>query len=126
MSTKVMPVVASCHIHVDVIVAMAVPTKRPGGVVSSGGRSIVMHGELSPHRDLAISAKLGDGICLCVMGLPSGVFIHWVKIFSAPVTWPETVGVLTVEGTVSLEYPLPLVGPTPLVLALQFLLLLHS
>ena len=74
MTTTVKPVATSCHIHMDVIVAMAVPTKRPGGVVSSGGRSIVMRGVLSPHKDLAISAKLGGGVYFCVTGLPD--FFH--------------------------------------------------
>ena len=96
MSTKVIPIAASCCIHVDVILAMTVPTKRPGGAVSSGWRSIVMHWEPSPYKNLAILAKLGGGIHLCEMGLPSAVFTHWVKIFGAPVLWPETVRVFAV------------------------------
>ena len=110
-------------IHVDVIVAMAVPAKRPDGVDSSGGRSIVICGESSPYKDLTILAKLGGGIHHCVMGLPGSVFTHWVKIFSAPVLSLETVAV---ERMMSFECPMPLVGPMPLVLALWFLLLLCS
>ena len=126
MSTKVMPVAVSCCIHMDVIVAMKVPTESPGGVVSSGGRLIVMHRESSPHKDLAILAKPGSGIHLHVMELPGGVFTHWVKIFSTPVPWLETVRVFAAKGTVSFECPMPLVDPLPLVLTLQFLLLLCS
>ena len=117
---------ACCCICMDVIVAMAIPSKRPGGVISSGERLIVMCGESSPCKDWAILAKLGSGICLCVMGLPGGVLTHWVKIFGAPVFWLETVRVFTVEGMVSFEHPMPLVGPMPLDLVLQSLLLLCS
>ena len=102
---------------------MVVPSKRPGGVVIPGGRSMVMPRESSPHKDLTILAKSGSGIHLGVTGLPSGVFTHWVKIFGAPVLLLETVAI---EGTMSFECPMPLVGPMPLVLPLWFLLLLHS
>ena len=80
--------------------------------------------ESSPHKDLAILAKPSSGICLWVIGPLSSVFTHWVKIFGAPVFWLETVGMFTVEGMVHFECPMPLVGPMPLVLVLQFLLLL--
>ena len=63
------------------------------------------------------------GICFWVMGLPGGVFTHWVKIFGAPVISLQT---FAIEGTVSLKCPMPLVGPMPLALVLQFLPLLHS
>ena len=82
----------SCCICIDVIVAMADPIKRPGGVVSSGGRLIVMHSVSSSCRDLAISANQGGAICFCVTGLPSGVFTLWVKILGAPVLWLESQG----------------------------------
>ena len=84
---------------------------------------MVMWGESSPHKDLEILAKLGSGIHLCVTGLPGSVFTHWMKIFSVPVLSLETVAV---EGMVSFKHPMPLVGPMPLVLVPQFLLLLHS
>ena len=45
------PVAESWCICIDVIVAMVDPAKRPGGVVSSGGRSIVMHGSHLPARN---------------------------------------------------------------------------
>ena len=51
-----------------------VPTRRPWGAVSSGGTSMDRHSELSPHKNLVISAKVGGGFCFCVMGLPTGVF----------------------------------------------------
>ena len=96
MTTKVMPVAASCHIHMDVIVAMADPTNRPGGVVSSGGRLLGMHGVSLPHKDLTILAKPAGVICFHATGLSGGVFTHWVKTFGAPVFWLEAVGVFTV------------------------------
>ena len=43
------------------------PAEWPCDVVSSIGTLMVMHGELSPCKDLAISAKLGGGICFCVV-----------------------------------------------------------
>ena len=66
---------------------MAVPTKRPGKVVSPGGTLMVMDGELSPHKDLAVSAKPGGGVCFCVMVLPGGVFTHWLGTVSVSVLW---------------------------------------
>ena len=48
--------------------AMEVPAKRPCGVVSSCGTSMVMHGELSPHRDLAISANPGGSTFHLLVG----------------------------------------------------------
>ena len=99
---------ASCCSHVDIRVAMAVPTKRPGEVVNSRGRSIVMWGALSPYKDLAIFAKLGGGVCFCFTGLPGGVDICHVKIFGIPVCLLEVVGVeaVIVEGMMrGLEHP---------------------
>ena len=63
---------------------------------------MVMQGESSPHKDLPISAKPDSGICFCVIGLPSGVFTCWVKMFGVPVFWLETVEVqvLAIEGMV--------------------------
>ena len=58
---------------------MAVPTKRPCGVVSSNGTSTAVHGELSPHKDLAISTKPGGGFHCYVLGFPSSVFTLWLK-----------------------------------------------
>ena len=57
-----MPVTTSYHSHVDIIVAMVVPTKMPWHVASSSGISMVACGELSPHRDLAMSANPGGGV----------------------------------------------------------------
>ena len=79
MSRQVVPVATSCHSHIDIIVAMAVPTKRPCGAVSSSGTSMDMCGELPPCRDLAISTKLGGGFHCCVLGLPKGVFTLWLE-----------------------------------------------
>ena len=93
------------------------------GRACSWGAFMVMQGESSLHKDLAISANLGGSISLCVVGLPGSVFTHWVKIFSAPVLSLET---CTIEGMVSFEGPMPLVGSMPLVLVMQFLPLQHS
>ena len=71
--------------------------------------------------DMAIPANLDGGFHLCIPGLPGGIFSHWVKIFSASVFWLERSGVFAVEGMVSFECPMPLVGPMPLILVLQFL-----
>ena len=70
-----------------VIVAMVVPAKRPGEIVGPGGTLIVMLGESPPHKDLAISAKPGGGICFCVMGLPSGVFTNWLGTVGVSFLW---------------------------------------
>ena len=67
---------------------------------------MVMCRESSPLKDLAIFAKLGDGIHFCVMGLPSGVFAHWLEIVKVPVLWLETVKVFTIGVTVSFEHPI--------------------
>ena len=74
-----------------------VPAKRPCGVVSSSGTLMVMYGESSPHKDLAISAKPGRGSCFYVMGLLSGVFAFWQEMldelalavldFDCPISW---------------------------------------
>ena len=72
-----MPVTAFCHVCIDIIVVLTVPAKKPCAVVSSCGMSMIMCGESSPLKDLAISAKLGSGIHLGVMGSPSGVSTHW-------------------------------------------------
>ena len=63
---------ASCHSHVDVMVAMAVPAKRPG-VGVNWGRLIVIWGVSFPCKDLAISANLGGGVHFHSSGLPRGV-----------------------------------------------------
>ena len=60
---------ASFCICVD-MVAMVVPTKRPGVGVNSWERLIVIWGVLFPLKDLAIFANLGDGVHFCSMGLP--------------------------------------------------------
>ena len=99
---------ASCFTYVDIIAAMVVPAKRPGKVVCTGGRSIVMQGVSSPCKDLAISANLGGHICFCAAELPRGVFTHCMKIFGALVCWLGIVGVeaVTVAGTMrGLEHP---------------------
>ena len=73
--------------------------------------------EPSPHKDLAISAKLGSGVHFCGMGLASGVFTHWVKIFGVPVFWLETVKVkvFVIEGMMrSFEHPMKwVIGKEP-------------
>ena len=75
------------------MVAMAVPAERPGEVASTGGRSIVMWGVLSPHKNLAILVNPGSHVCFHVAGLPGGVFNHCMKIFGASVHWLGIVGV---------------------------------
>ena len=90
------------------------------------GSLMVVWVELSSHKDLVILAKLGGGICFHATGLPGGVFTHCVKMLGAPVPWPEAARVFTVEGMMSFDQPLPLVGPMSLALVLQFLLLLCS
>ena len=89
---------------------------------------MVIHRKLSLHRDLAISTKLGSGMSFCEMGLPSGVFAHWLEIVDVPVLWLETVKVLTIGVmVVSFEHPiLPVTGKEPQVLALLHLLWLLS
>ena len=80
---------------------MAVPAKRPGGVVSSDERSTVMWGVSSPHKNLAILLNPGSCVCFCAARLPRGVLTCYVKIFGAPFHWPGIVGVeaVAVEGT---------------------------
>ena len=102
------PIMVSCCSHVDIMAAMEVLTKRPGVVVNSWGRLIVMWGALSPHKDLAISRNLGSGICFCSTGLPGGVDTCCVKISGIPVCLPEVVGVevVIVKGMMrGLEHP---------------------
>ena len=48
---------------------MVVPTKRSGVGAKSQGRLMVMQGELSPLKDLAISLSLGGHIGFGAMGL---------------------------------------------------------
>ena len=90
-----------------------------------GGALVLSHGVPTLGLDKAIPANLGSSICLGIPGLPSVVFTHWVNIFGTPVFWLEPAGVFPVEGMVSFECPMPLVGPMLLVLVPQFLLLLH-
>ena len=95
------------HICADIIMAVVVPANRPCVMVSSCGMSMVMCGESSPHRDLAISAKPGGGICFCVMGPHGGVFTHWLEIVKVPVLQLETVQVLAIGVmVVSFEHPI--------------------
>ena len=101
-----MPVTASCHTHVGIIVATAVPTKKPCVMVSSCGRVMVTHGESSPLKDLAISAKPGGSVCICAMGLPSGVFTHWLEIVQVSVIWLNTVQGFAPGVMVSFEHPI--------------------
>ena len=90
------------------------------------GASMVMQGESSPCKDLVISAKLCGGIPFCATGLPGSVFTHCVKMLGTPIPWLEAASVFTVEAMMSFDWPMPLVGPMPLALVLQFLPLLHS
>ena len=62
--------------------------------------------ESSPLKDLAISAKLGSGICLFVMGFPGGVVACWLEIVKVPVLWLETVEVSDIGVMVSFECPI--------------------
>ena len=62
-------------------------------------------GESSPCKYLAILAKSGSGIYFWVMGFPSGVFTHSVKIFGAPVLSLET---FAIEEMVSFKCPIVL------------------
>ena len=75
---------------------------------------------------MAIPANACSDFHLCIPGLPGGVFTHWVKIFGTLVSWLEPPGVFAVEGTISFECPMPMVGPMPLILVPQSLLLLCS
>ena len=89
----------SCHSCVVIMAVMVVPTKRPG-VDVNWGRSIVMWGELSPHKDLAISTNLGGCIGFGAAGLPRGIFIHCMKIFGVLDCLPGVMGVgAVVTGT---------------------------
>ena len=74
--------------------------------------------------NVVIPTNPGSGFCLCITGLPGGVFTCWVKIFDTPVFWLKLPVVFTEEGMVSFECPMPMVGPMPLILVPQFLL--HS
>ena len=78
-----MPIMASCHSQVEVMVA---PAKRPDETVSSGG-------------GLAMTTNLGSGIHFHMAGLHGGIFTHWVKIFGTSVLRPGAiwVEVVTVE-----------------------------
>ena len=62
ISRWIMPETTSCCSHVDIIVAMAVPAKRPHGAVSSSGALTVIHGESFPCKDLLMSANPGGGV----------------------------------------------------------------
>ena len=101
-----MPVTVSCHIQVDIIVVMAVPAKKPCAMVSSGGTLMIVHGELPPLKDLAISAKPGGGIHIGVKGLSGSVFAHWLEMVKVPDIWLETVKVFAIAGMVSFEHPI--------------------
>ena len=92
----------SCCSHVDIMVAMAVPGKRPGEVVSTSGRLIVMQDVSLPYKDLAILVNPSSHICFCAVELPQGVFAHCMKIFGALVCWLEIVGgeAVTIAGMV--------------------------
>ena len=82
--------------------------KRPGDA-DPWGRLTVICGGTSPLKDLAISKKPGSGIHFCVMGLPGGVFTHWVKIFGASDSWHRAVSLLAIVGLMSFECPMPFV-----------------
>ena len=88
---------------------------------------MVMCGELSPCKDLAISAKLGAGVHLGVTGLFNGVFAHWLEMVEVPGVWLETGKVFAVVGMVSFECPIMWVAEKePQGWALLHLLCLHS
>ena len=87
-----MPVATSCHICIDVIVAMVFLAKRPCDVVHPGGMSMVMYSESTPCMDLPISAKPSGGFCFCMLGLPNGVFVLWLGMFDELTMWVELVG----------------------------------
>ena len=91
-----------------------------------GGALVFSSGVSTLGLNMVIPANPGGCFCLCIPGLPSGVFTHWVKIFGAPVFWLEPPGVFAVEGMVSFECPMPMAGPMPLILIPWFLPLLHS
>ena len=94
------------------------------GAGTHGGALVLSSGVSTLGLNVASLANLGSGICLHVLGLPSGVFTHWVKIFGTPVFWLKPAGVFAVEGMVSFKHPMPLVGPMVLVLVPWFLPLL--
>ena len=124
-----MPVAVSCCIHVDIIVAMAVPAKK----ALCHGQFLwdvkgYMQGVISPQGSSYL-CKTGQWHLSLCNGVPWCYFAHWLEIAKVPGIWLETVEVevLTVEGMMrGFEHPMPLVSPTPLVLDLQFLLLLCS
>ena len=98
--------------------AMAVPAKRPCGAVSSHGTSMVMHGELFPCRDFAISTKPGEGFHCWAMGFSGGVFALWLEMVNELTT-----------GVVVVGFDCPILQATtkePLAWALWFWLQLHS
>ena len=51
-----------------------------------------MFGELSPCRDLGISAKPGGGFHCCVLGFPGSVFILWLETVNELPTGVVVVG----------------------------------
>ena len=98
---------------------LAISTNPGGGV---HGRAPVLSSGVSVlGLNMVIPTNPGGGFHLCMPGLPSGVFTHWVKIFGTPVFWLELHVVFAEEWMVSFECPMPIVGPMPLILVLQFL-----
>ena len=64
---------------------------------------MVICGESPPLKDLSISAQLGGGVLLGVMGLSSSVFTCWLEMVEVPGIWLETVEVFAIAGMVSFE-----------------------
>ena len=96
---------------------------NPGGGVC-GRAQVLSSGVSTSGLDIASPANLDSGLHLCILGLLGGVFTCWVKMFGAPEFWLEPAGVFAVEGIMSFECPMPMVGPLFLVLVPQFLHLL--
>ena len=108
------------------MVVMGVPAKRPGVGAKSWGRLVVMQGESSPHKDMAI-LNLGWCIGFGAAGLPMGIFTHCMKIFGMLDCLPGIVGVGTVVAGMTRCLELPRGGGVtkePRGWALWYLLLL--
>ena len=100
------PVVASCHSHVDILVVMAALARRLGVNVFSWGRLIMIQGEWLSLKDCTISANPGSHVGFFSTGLSGGVDTL-AKIVCLPgVVGMEVVATIVVKGMMrGLEHP---------------------
>ena len=73
------PALVSCYNHMDIIIAVAVPTQRFGMGVISWGRVTMVPGALLSHKDWPISQNPGGQASLLSVSL-SWSYNNWAKI----------------------------------------------